>query len=172
MLERFGCSAKRVGATGVLALGDDTSDAHWADVLSIGESDPLTTGVVVCQFLQTIGNGGGQRRAGSHTDVPMMRPDTARKLQQALRETVTRGSGRGVADTLRATAWSLGGKTGTGPNVVGPTSDGWFAGPVYDPAGVPRYAFATFIRHGGKGGGNAAQLSAEVARRLIERDVR
>jgi cell division protein FtsI/penicillin-binding protein 2 len=35
---------------------------------------------------------------------------------------------------------------------------------IFDPKGNPRFTVVMFVKHGGYGGGNAARISAEVAR--------
>jgi membrane peptidoglycan carboxypeptidase len=99
----------------------------------------------------------------------IMRESAALKLQAAMRPAVERGTAKSVANVLADTRWQIGGKTGTGPgpNAPGPESDGWFAGLIFDPQGNTRFTIATFVKHGGYGGGNAAWISAEVARFLI-----
>jgi cell division protein FtsI/penicillin-binding protein 2 len=52
--------------------------------------------------------------------------------------------------------------------LAGPPYDGWFAGLVFDPEGKARFTVATYVRRGGKGGENAAIISAQLARYLIE----
>ena len=86
-----------------------------------------------------------------------------------MRATVERGSAKSIASVLADTGWAIGGKTGTGPGPEGPgpQSDGWFAGLAFDPKGNPRFTVVTFVKHGGYGGGNAARISAEVARFVI-----
>src|SRR5205085_8958731 len=78
---------------------------------------------------------------------------------------------KSASPSLAGTGWSMGGKTGTGPDgnskAPGPGSDGCFAGLIFDPQGKARFTVVTFIRHGGLGGGNAARVSAELARFLI-----
>jgi cell division protein FtsI/penicillin-binding protein 2 len=92
----------------------------------------------------------------------------ALNLQELMRGTVERGTAKSAAPVLAGTGWSMGGKTGTGPDPgskgPGPGSDGWFAGLIFDPYGKPRFTVATFVKGGGLGGGNAARLSAELAR--------
>jgi cell division protein FtsI/penicillin-binding protein 2 len=80
-----------------------------------------------------------------------MKENTAVRLQTAMRDVVQRGSAQAIAHTLDGTGWHIGGKTGTGPGLVGPQSDGWFAGLVFDPEGKARFTVATFVRHGGRG---------------------
>jgi len=38
---------------------------------------------------------------------------------------------------------------------------------IFDTHRTARFTVATFVRHGGTGGGNAAKLSADLARYLI-----
>jgi cell division protein FtsI/penicillin-binding protein 2 len=89
------------------------------------------------------------------------------KLQQLMRGTVERGTAKSAFPILAGSGWSMGGKTGTGPepgtNAAGPASDGCFAGLIFDPQGKARFTVVTFVKHGGFGGGNAARISAELA---------
>jgi hypothetical protein len=48
--------------------------------------------------------------------------------------------------------------------------DGWFAGLIFDREQKARFTVATFVRHGGLGGGSAAEISANVARFLTRED--
>jgi len=97
-----------------------------------------------------------------------MQKRTALRLQSAMRDAVQRGTAKGIAKALADTGWEIGGKTGSGGSApVGPQSDGWFAGLIFDPQGKARFTVATFVRHGGPGGGNAATISAELARFII-----
>lgn len=171
LFERFGCAARRKQDAGChIALSAETDERHWADVLSIGEADTLITGVQISRFLQAVGNGGviiDELPANRKTARRILEQDTARRLQTAMRDTVERGTAKAIADSLADTGWAMGGKTGSGPDVVGPESDGWFAGLVFSPEGKARFSVATFVRHGGTGGGNAARISAQLARYLI-----
>ena len=92
-----------------------------------------------------------------------MEENTAQRLQAALRDNVQRGTATSIAKALEGTPWQIGGKTGSG----GPQLDGWFAGLVFDPEGHARFTVATFVRHGGYGGGNGARISADVAAYII-----
>ncbi|HZI46249.1 MAG TPA: penicillin-binding transpeptidase domain-containing protein, partial [Pyrinomonadaceae bacterium] len=105
--------------------------------------------------------------AFSQNGPKVMSETTAQLLQSALRDTVQRGSAKSIASLLAGTGWHIGGKTGTGPGIVGPESDGWFAGLIFDPTGNARCTVATFVKHGGPGRGNAARLSADMAAYLI-----
>lgn len=171
-------------AAGYTSLSAETGDAEWGDVLSIGESKMMVTGLHISRFLQAVGNGGvllppsareakqtspaarepaAGRRAGS--PVRVMQESTALRLQAAMLDTVRRGTAKSIAEALGGTGWQIGGKTGTGPGPapIGPQSDGWFAGLIFDPQGRARFTVATFVRRGGPGGGKAARVSAELA---------
>jgi cell division protein FtsI/penicillin-binding protein 2 len=140
------------------------------------------------RFLQAVGNKGmllpsvaRKEVSGADTSVAnaaaisrrLMKEDTAARLQTAMRDVVERDSAQAIVHVLDGTGWQIGGKTGTGPGPapIGPQSDGWFAGLVFDPQGRPRFTVATFVRHGGRGGENAAMISAQLARYLIENGV-
>ena len=181
-----------VPSAGRVSLSKETKDSEWADTLSIGETNMVVTGLHISRFLQAVGNGGvmlapaareernSDRRqeqsqaAGDHTmplkkSIRVMQESTAVRLQAAMRDCVQRGTAKSIAKSLAGTGWEIGGKTGTGPGPlpIGPQSDGWFAGLVFDAQGKARFTVATFVRHGGLGGGSAARISAEVARYII-----
>jgi cell division protein FtsI/penicillin-binding protein 2 len=158
-------------------LSADISDAEWADALSLGETHLTVTPLHVSRFLQAVGNAGmmlppvaldeqtppGARASGRR----VMRASAARRLQAAMRDVVRRGTAKSIAAALASAGWQMGGKTGSGPGQVGSGSDGWFAGLAFDPGGKARYTVATFVRHAGPGGGNAARISAAVLLYLI-----
>lgn len=170
-----------------VSLNEKMKDAEWADTLSIGEKNLLVTGLHISRFLQAIGNDGNllppvarelesNRHAAEVAPVShesksshVMTSYTVRRLQAGMREAVQRGTAKSIATSLADTGWAIGGKTGTGPGPapIGPQSDGWFAGLIFDPQGKPQFTVATFVRHGGPGGGNAAKISAELARFII-----
>jgi cell division protein FtsI/penicillin-binding protein 2 len=149
-------------------LNDKTSDSNWADTLSLGETNFVVTIPHVSRFLQAVGNNGVLLPpvARKETDKPaskaapqsrrIMKENTAMRLQTAMRDVVQRGSAQAIAHTLDGTGWQIGGKTGTGPGLIGPQ-------------GKARFTVATFVRHGGRGGENAAMICAELARYLIEK---
>ena len=116
----------------------------------------------------SVRNAGASRRQAGRP-VRVLQERTALRLQSAMRDAVQRGTANSIARTLEGTGWQIGGKTGTGPGPapIGPQSDGWFAGLIFDPQGKARYTVATFVRRGGPGGGNAAKISAELARYII-----
>lgn len=168
------------------SLSNATSNADWADTLSLGETNLKVTGLHISRFLQAVGNGGvmlppvarneemARARNLSKSNefaggFRVMKPYTAQRLQAGMRDAVRRGTAKSIANTLGPRGWTMGGKTGTGPGPapIGPHSDGWFAGLIFDPQGKARFTVATFVRRGGFGGGNAAKISADIARYLI-----
>ncbi|MBA3442846.1 MAG: hypothetical protein H0T92_23610 [Pyrinomonadaceae bacterium] len=182
-----------IPAPAYASLSDETKDSEWADTLSIGETNMMVTGLHVSRFLQAVGNGGmllspvareeqltpssknlRQSCQQSGNPIRVMQESTALRLQSAMRDTVQRGTAKIIARMLAATGWQIGGKTGSGPGPVpiGPESDGWFAGLIFDPQGKARFTVATFVKHGGAGGGNAAKISAELARYIIGENMR
>lgn len=163
-------------------LNAATSDQEWAESFSIGEAGFTVTALSISRFLQAVGNGGEMLPPAARAEMlttnsaanlrdkiraqRIMRESASLKLQAAMRDAVQRGTAKSITSALYDTGWSIGGKTGSsGP--VGPRSDGWFAGLIFDTKGKARFTIATFVRHGGTGGGNAAKLSADLARYLI-----
>lgn len=140
------------------ALSATSSDAQWADTLSLGERGVRVTLPQLTAFLRVIGGGG----------APLASAETARALKDAMRDCVARGTAKG-SDAALPPGWRMGGKTGSGPHATLPVTDGIFAGLIFDRQGRARYAVATYVRKGGRGGGLAAAISAETARELIER---
>jgi membrane peptidoglycan carboxypeptidase len=134
-----------------LTLAPDADDGTWSQTLSIGEQHVTVTLAQVARFLRTIALG---------------RTESARRLQAAMIECVRRGTARSVAAKQAGASWQLGGKTGTGPATSKPY-DGWFAGLVFA-GGRPRYAVAVYVDGKGPGGGVAASIAAELARRLTQ----
>jgi cell division protein FtsI/penicillin-binding protein 2 len=169
-----------VPAASYTLLTDKTSDADWADAMSLGERNFVVTILHISRFLQAVGNNGvllppvAQKEPESPIPASksrrIMKENTTVRLQTAMREVVQRGSAKAIAHTLDGTGWQIGGKTGTGPGLgsTGPPYDGWFAGLVFDPQGNARFTVATYVRHGGLGGEHAAIISAQLARYLIE----
>jgi cell division protein FtsI/penicillin-binding protein 2 len=171
-----------VPAASYTLLKAETNDSEWADTLSLGEKNFVVTILHISRFLQAVGNKGvsvplvGRKERDNPdsttatTSRRLMQEKTALRLQAAMRDVVQRGSAQSIAHTLDGTGWQIGGKTGTGPGLgsAGPPYDGWFAGLVFDPEGRARFTVATYVRHGGPGGENAALISAELARYLIE----
>jgi cell division protein FtsI/penicillin-binding protein 2 len=172
-----------VPATSFHSLGKETTTKDWEDTLSIGEVRFVATALHLSRFLQAVGNGGVMvepvARAEDSAIAPgstspatrVMSESAAAKLQALMRGTVERGTAKSAFPILAGSEWSMGGKTGTGPEPgttdAGPRSDGCFTGLIFDPQGKARFTVVTFVKHGGFGGGNAARISAELARFVI-----
>jgi len=168
-----------IPALAYTSLTTTTPDRDWEDTLSIAEARFTVTALHLSRFLQAVGNDGvmlpptariepAKQRSKS---TRIMKSQTARKLQAAMRDVVQRGTAKSSANILADTGWQIGGKTGSGFGApIGPQSDGWFAGLIFDPRGKARFTVATFVRRGGPGGGNAARISAQLARYLIGKD--
>jgi cell division protein FtsI/penicillin-binding protein 2 len=167
-----------VPATSYHSLGKETTTKDWEDTLSIGEVRFIATALHLSRFLQAVGNGGvmaapvarDEEPSGPGSTIPatrVMSEAAAIKLQALMRGTVERGTAKSAFPILDGSGWSMGGKTGTGPEPgttdAGPRSDGCFAGLIFDPEGKARFTVVTFVKHGGFGGGNAARISAELA---------
>lgn len=177
-------------APAYFSLSNNTNEADWAEILSIGEANMSVSALHVSRFLQAIGNDGvmvtpaarkehsasvtksSASRRQLKNSIRIMQKSTALRLQSAMRDTVQRGTAKSIAQVLES-GWQTGGKTGSGPGPMplSPESDGWFAGLIFDPQGKARFTVATFVRHGGSGGGNAAKISVELARYIINADV-
>jgi cell division protein FtsI/penicillin-binding protein 2 len=173
--------AQRLAPGRPAALERPLAEPEWAEALSLGEAEMTTSALHVSRFFQAVGNGGHgcppvARAFGSDAarprvgcaGRPVMAAATAERLVSALRDTVSRGTARRVSGALSDSGWSLAGKTGTRTGEPVAQQDGWFAGLILDETGTPRFTIATFVRRGGPGGGNAAEISAEVARILAE----
>jgi cell division protein FtsI/penicillin-binding protein 2 len=158
----------------------DLNDEQWATALSIGESHMTTTLLRTSRFLQAVGNKGIECSPISNGNISahdesgciaarrIVDELTAKQLVQAMLDTVKRGTANRIADALNGTGWKIGGKTGTGGRPGAPLNqqDGCFAGLIFDSAGRARFTVATFVRKGGIGGGNAAEISVAIARFL------
>lgn len=167
--------SRLVSTSAHIELSHQTADTEWADALSIGETKMSVTVLYMSRFLQAVGNQGvmltpvaREKAVDKKTPPPhrnpkrVMKETAAQRLQAAMRDTVQRGTATSIATALEKTGWQIGGKTGSAK------SDGWFAGLVFDPKGNARFTVATFVRHGGRGGGAAAKLSADLARFIMD----
>lgn len=140
-----------------------------ADVarVAIGQHRILTTPLHMALVYAAIANDGVlvQPRILAETPVRrvgrILRPQTARRLRQALRQVVVDGTGRHAQGTEVAVA----GKTGTAEN---PRGDGhaWFAG--FAPAEQPRLCVLVLVENGGYGG----KVAAPIAREIIDKAAR
>jgi cell division protein FtsW (lipid II flippase)/cell division protein FtsI/penicillin-binding protein 2 len=95
------------------------------------------------------------RRSGTQ----WITPQGALQLRTAMREVVTSGTGRALADHPIAIA----GKTGTA-EVDGQRSHSWFVGfaPFGGQPGTARIAFAVIVEHAGYGGRVAAPVAGDI----------
>jgi hypothetical protein len=157
-------------------------DQEWSAALSIGETHMTITLLQVSRFLQAVGNDGvgcspvamravsDLGRGGDCIGAQrIVNAFTAKELESAFLDTVKRGTANRIANALAGTGWSIGGKTGSGgrPGAPHDQQDGCFAGLIFDSHGKARFTVATFVKGGGIGGGNAAEISAAVARFLV-----
>ena len=155
-------------------ISESTGDAEWAQ-LAIGQGPVDVTVAGVSRFIQAIANDGVMLPPTFETDLAGDAPDgervmseeTARRLQDAMRQVVERGTGRAAQPILSGTGWTMGGKTGTA-QVAGRDDNGWFAGILFSPEGEPRYSVVAFVVGGGPGGGMPTVAAARVARTLTE----
>ncbi|MGD0189783.1 MAG: penicillin-binding transpeptidase domain-containing protein [Rhizomicrobium sp.] len=155
-IARFGFA--RCGRPPCVSLSSDTPDEEWADTMSVGEQRITVTLLQLSRFLRAVGTGGDG----------LMSRKVAQTLQSALLDTVEKnGTAHGILGRV-GKGWRIGGKTGSGPGTEHPT-DGIFAGLVFDSHGAARYTVVTYVRHGGPGGGAAADISADVARSIVRR---
>ncbi|HYH83250.1 MAG TPA: M56 family metallopeptidase [Longimicrobium sp.] len=152
-------------------LGASTPEADWAD-FALGTRRVAVSPLHVARFIQAIGNDGvmmpptvDAALAGRSPGRRTLSPATAARLQDAMRDVVTRGTARSAGAVLAGSPWRLGGKTGTLP---GPSreTDGWFAGLAFDASGQARYAVVVRLPGGGPGGGAPARLAARIVRML------
>lgn len=100
----------------------NVDDQQWAAALSIGESHMTTTLLHQSRFLQAVGNNGIEcepiaiESAAEHKEARCIAPRrivselTAKRLMQAMLDTVKRGSAVRIANTLQGTGWAIGGK--------------------------------------------------------------
>jgi len=152
-------------------LSAGAPDADWAD-FALGTRRVAVSPLHVARFIQAIGNGGvmmpptvDAALAGRSPGRRTLSTATAARLQDAMREVVTRGTAQAAGAELAGSPWTLGGKTGTVP---GPSreTDGWFAGLAFDAGGQARYAVVVRLPAGGPGGGAPARLAARIVRML------
>jgi cell division protein FtsI/penicillin-binding protein 2 len=158
-----------------IRISPETGDAEWAQ-LAIGQGPLDVTVLGISRFIHAIANGGVmlpptfERELAS--DQPrgerVMSEETAKRLQEAMKQVVLQGTGRGALGYVQGTGWSIGGKTGTA-QVPGRPDNGWFTAIVFSPDGEPRYTVVTFLEGGGPGGAGPTSVAASVARELVER---
>jgi cell division protein FtsI/penicillin-binding protein 2 len=162
---------KLIPASAYISVKNDTADEDWASAFSIGETGFNATLLHISRFMEAIGNGGvmiapsarihAEAVVKPDSGMRVMQASTAEHLQSAMLDNVLRGTAVGILGRM-GDKWKIGGKTGTNSD-----PDGIFAGLVFDASGAPRYAFATYIKRGGKGGGVAAEVSADLVKFIV-----
>jgi hypothetical protein len=170
-------SRRMTPAPSRIRISENTGPAEWAQ-LAIGQGPLDVTVMGVSRFVQAIANGGVMLPPTIEVDLAdrppagerVMSEETARRLQEAMRLTVQRGTARAAEPILRGTGWTIGGKTGTA-QVAGRPDNGWFASIVFSPEGEPRYTIVSYVEAGGAGGGLPTAIAARVARVLAEGDL-
>ncbi|HEX8431672.1 MAG TPA: penicillin-binding transpeptidase domain-containing protein [Longimicrobium sp.] len=149
----------------------------WAQ-MAIGQGPVDVTPISISRFLQAIGNGGVMLAPTIEADLarepgegrPVMKPETARKLQQAMLQVVDTGTAVSTKPILSRLTWDLGGKTGTADIRRGQRPDGWFAGLIHGPDGRPRYTVVVYLQQAGQGGRAPAAVAAGMTRFLATRE--
>lgn len=158
------------------SLSQETSAEDWGKAFSIGESGFTVTLLQLASYMQAIGAGGrywplilrdekARANGTSHGPHFTMEGSTARKLQDALKLTVTEGTAQSIRNALK-NGWTIGGKTGTRFEGDQP-AESVFAGVAWDEKGNARYAFVTYMRRSGRGGEKAAQVSAQAINAIV-----
>lgn len=158
----------------------DTKEVVGAGIgnLSIGQGTLTVTPLQVADMMATIADNGVRHiptitqgivdESGKLIDnnktvksYRVISVNTAKKLQQMLREVVTDGTGN-KAEVEEGSA----GKTGTAETGKPGVSHGWFAG--YVPFNNPKYAIVVFAENGGEGGVKAAPVFKEIAENILK----
>jgi len=146
---------------------------HEWGLISIGQGPVDVTPIAISRFIQAIGNGGVMLQPTLEADRVQRAPEgtrvmkvaTAQSLMRDMLAVVDSGTAASVLPRLAgAGGWDLGGKTGTADIQGAPRPDGWFAGLMFDPTGVPRYAVTVYLRRGGLGGRAPAAIAAEMTK--------
>jgi peptidoglycan glycosyltransferase len=139
---------------------------------SYGQGQVVATPLQMARVAATIANGGhapqgkwvlDESNERNDAPLPILSDGQARLLRQAMRQVVTQGSARQLANVDPAIA----GKTGTA-EVQGKASHSWFVG--FAPYGEsPRkFAFAVLVENGGYGGRVAARAAGQMVATLEE----
>lgn len=168
----FAQLAEHLGATALGAAADATGIRLAASTERLnatlphagyGQGDVLASPMRMARLVGAIATDGVIRDAsladtgenGGHEGVRWIRAADAAFLRQTMREVVTSGSGRSLANHPVPIA----GKTGTA-EVSGRASHSWFVG--FAPYESPRIAFAVIVENAGYGGRVAAPLAGDV----------
>jgi penicillin-binding protein 2 len=170
--------------SGVRGHARKSSGVRWniADTraLAIGQSTLTVTPLQIARMMAAVANGGylvtpcvarkaGPQLADDESEptfsrrmpIPGLSEGTLARIRTALAKAVADPSGTGYK-TVRTSAITIAGKSGTAQVSHGQADHAWFAG--YAPAEQPRIAFAVVLEHAGSGG----KAAGPVARQLVE----
>jgi penicillin-binding protein A len=157
-------------------LSTESSRQEWAQ-LAMGQGPIDVTPIHISRFISAIGNRGVmvdptielELAAEPPEERRVMSAETAEKLLAAMVRVVDHGTARSTAPVLEGLTWDLAGKTGTA-QVARAADNGWFAGLILDPEGIPRYSVVAFLIGGGPGGRMPAGIGAGMTRYFAEAD--
>ena len=150
---------------GIVLTPSSHAAARVRDTLpqaAYGQADVRTTPLRMARLAAAIAASGMLRdarweQAATPAANPFVSPAAARLLASDMREVVTSGTGRSLANH----PWRIAGKTGTAEVDAAP-SHGWFVGFAPYGAAKKRIAFAIVIEHAGYGGRTAAPAAGEI----------
>ncbi|MCE9586210.1 penicillin-binding protein 2 [Candidatus Uhrbacteria bacterium] len=136
--------------------------------LSIGQGDLLVTPVQVAAYTSAIANGGFKviprleipdaAPTSTQSGEPIAAADVIATVRQGMRENVTYGSGRALADMPVAVS----GKTGTAQWHSEKNFHAWFT--AYAPSDKPEIVVTVLLEEGGEG----SSVSVPVARKVLQ----
>lgn len=136
--------------------------------LSIGQGDLLVTPIQVAAYTSAIANGGfkvvprleipDEAPTSTQKGEPLAAPDVINTVRQGMRENVTYGSGRALADMPVQVA----GKTGTAQWHSEKNFHAWFT--AYAPSDKPEVVVTVLLEEGGEG----SAVSVPVARQVLQ----
>ncbi len=127
---------------------------------TLGQGQVLVSPLHMALIAATIANDGYlptptlQSQTGSAQ--PVIRPETARLVRQAMTLAVTEGPAKRAA----LPGVTVAGKVGTVEMGGESAAHAWFVG--FAPAKAPRFAIAVIVEHGGSGGQTAAPIAAQL----------
>jgi penicillin-binding protein 2 len=131
--------------------------------LSIGQGDLLVTPMQVAAYTSAIANGGylvTPRFASNHastTRTPLADPGDIQTVRLGMRDNVTYGSGRALADM----PFAIAGKTGTAQWHAEKATHAWFTS--FAPFDKPEIVVTVLLEEGGEG----SSVSVPVAREVL-----
>lgn len=147
---------------------------------AIGQKNVRTTPVAIANMMATIAREGEKKQVRSATRIlykngaemyefpeqqlsgPTIRTDTARKLQELLREVVKEGTGRAFARL----PYEIAGKSGTAQIADSGRVNKWFAG--YFPADNPKYAFVVVDLDVNSGDAKTTEVLKDIVSQIFQ----